>query len=432
MKQVVLHWEAPAESFRIEFSADANTWTEAAFAQARSGGVDVIEVSGSARYVRMYGLTRVHSGFGYSIYEFEVYGSDVYPPPTPQVRPPAPTPGPNTLFFDDFEDGADPQWNFVSGAWQVVDGYLETKDPCQGSFSLALVGDATWGDYEIQYDLRGMAGAARSFALRTVDNPYTQGYHLTEGRLDGIALDGGGASRTFVSYPFHNGTWYRIRIRAEGPHIQVYVDDELLIDRTDTGTSTLKGAIGPFINAGPVNCPGYWWGQYDNIIVNRLDQQPTPTPPGTGTPTSTPTPTETATNSPTPTSTATVTPTRTATATTTTAPTSTPTLTETATSAPTPTNTATPTTPTPTTPTPPPSSLPEMPSAPEPRDGELNVYINRTLRWAGSSALSAMISISGRTGSSNQGRRPKSLVAPGRQATSHPVTWIPPPLITGR
>jgi CxxC motif-containing protein (DUF1111 family)/predicted lipoprotein with Yx(FWY)xxD motif len=76
LSEVVIHWEAAnAATYEIQGSTDNSSWTTLA---SVSGGVfgertDSIDVSGTYRYVRMYGLIRT-SVYGYSIWEIEVYG----------------------------------------------------------------------------------------------------------------------------------------------------------------------------------------------------------------------------------------------------------------------------------------------------------------------------------------------------------------------
>ncbi|MFF2847215.1 discoidin domain-containing protein [Streptomyces sp. NPDC058001] len=75
VSQIVLRWEtAYAKAYRIEFSTDNSTWTTAYSTAAGSGGNETLNVSGSARYVRMYGTTRA-TQYGYSLWEFQVFGT---------------------------------------------------------------------------------------------------------------------------------------------------------------------------------------------------------------------------------------------------------------------------------------------------------------------------------------------------------------------
>ncbi len=74
VSQVVLRWEAAhAKSYRIELSDNGTDWTSAHTAADSPGGTETLNVTGTARYVRMLGLTRA-TGYGYSLWEFQVYG----------------------------------------------------------------------------------------------------------------------------------------------------------------------------------------------------------------------------------------------------------------------------------------------------------------------------------------------------------------------
>ncbi|MFJ4799228.1 family 20 glycosylhydrolase [Kitasatospora purpeofusca] len=75
VNRVVLRWEtAYGRAFRIEVSDDGTTWRTLRSVTAGTGGVqDLTGLSGSGRYLRMYGTARGTS-WGYSLYEIEVYG----------------------------------------------------------------------------------------------------------------------------------------------------------------------------------------------------------------------------------------------------------------------------------------------------------------------------------------------------------------------
>jgi hypothetical protein len=75
VSQVVLNWEAAyAKSFQIQTSADGTNWTSVYSTTAGTGGVQTLNVTGTGRYVRMYGTARA-TAYGYSLFEFQVYGS---------------------------------------------------------------------------------------------------------------------------------------------------------------------------------------------------------------------------------------------------------------------------------------------------------------------------------------------------------------------
>ncbi|MEV4708545.1 DUF1996 domain-containing protein [Actinoplanes sp. NPDC049316] len=73
--RVVLQWEAAyAKSFQIQTSPDGASWTSIYSTASGTGGTQSLTVNGSGRYVRMYGTQR-GTGYGYSLYEFQVYGT---------------------------------------------------------------------------------------------------------------------------------------------------------------------------------------------------------------------------------------------------------------------------------------------------------------------------------------------------------------------
>jgi hypothetical protein len=75
VKHVVLYWEvAYGKSYTIDVSDDTLNWITIYSTSTSDGGTDDITgVSGSGRYVRMYGLVR-GTQWGFSLYEFEIYG----------------------------------------------------------------------------------------------------------------------------------------------------------------------------------------------------------------------------------------------------------------------------------------------------------------------------------------------------------------------
>jgi hypothetical protein len=75
ISQVVLNWEpAYAKSFQIQTSADGTNWTSIYSTTTGAGGVQTLNITGTGRYVRMYGTAR-GTAYGYSLWEFQVYGS---------------------------------------------------------------------------------------------------------------------------------------------------------------------------------------------------------------------------------------------------------------------------------------------------------------------------------------------------------------------
>jgi len=75
INQVVLAWEsAYGKAFQIQTSSDGTTWTTIYSTATGTGGTQTLSVSGSGRYIRMYGTQRA-TGYGYSLWEFQVFGT---------------------------------------------------------------------------------------------------------------------------------------------------------------------------------------------------------------------------------------------------------------------------------------------------------------------------------------------------------------------
>ncbi|HEY6174278.1 MAG TPA: discoidin domain-containing protein [Kofleriaceae bacterium] len=76
ISRVVLNWEtAFATGYQIQTAASASgPWTTIFSTTTGDGGIDDLSVSGTGRFVRMNGTQRA-TGFGYSLFEFQVFGS---------------------------------------------------------------------------------------------------------------------------------------------------------------------------------------------------------------------------------------------------------------------------------------------------------------------------------------------------------------------
>jgi hypothetical protein len=73
--KVALYWEhAYATAFQIQVSDNGTTWTDIYSTTTGAGGLQTLPVSGSGRYIRMYGTARA-TQYGYSLWEFQVFGT---------------------------------------------------------------------------------------------------------------------------------------------------------------------------------------------------------------------------------------------------------------------------------------------------------------------------------------------------------------------
>ncbi|WP_317618390.1 discoidin domain-containing protein [Paenibacillus sp. PL91] len=76
VNRVKLNWEAAyGKGYKIQVSNDATTWTDAFTTTTGNGAIDDITFTAkNGRYVRVLGTAR-GTAYGYSLFDFEVYGS---------------------------------------------------------------------------------------------------------------------------------------------------------------------------------------------------------------------------------------------------------------------------------------------------------------------------------------------------------------------
>jgi chitinase len=73
--QVTLNWEAAyGKSFQIQTSQDGSTWTSIYSTTTGTGGLQTLNITGTGRYVRMYGTAR-GTAYGYSLFDFGIQGT---------------------------------------------------------------------------------------------------------------------------------------------------------------------------------------------------------------------------------------------------------------------------------------------------------------------------------------------------------------------
>jgi beta-glucanase (GH16 family) len=123
ISQVVLQWDpAYGKAYQIQVSPDAANWTTIYSTTTSDGFKDVINATGTGRYVRMYGTAR-GGPYGYSLWEFSVYGTGGNPT-APPAQPADPSFPASKLVFDDEFNGASgtgvdqSKWTIDAGAGQ--------------------------------------------------------------------------------------------------------------------------------------------------------------------------------------------------------------------------------------------------------------------------------------------------------------------------
>ena len=100
---MALNWEtARAATFKIQVSGNGSTWTDATPVINGASGVQSVTLTATGRYVRMNGLTRA-TQYGYSLWEFQVFGGGSGTPTTPPTGPTVPgggSLGANVIVFN--------------------------------------------------------------------------------------------------------------------------------------------------------------------------------------------------------------------------------------------------------------------------------------------------------------------------------------------
>ncbi|GIF45654.1 hypothetical protein Afe04nite_01930 [Asanoa ferruginea] len=92
IERVELTWErAAAKAFEIQVSADAQNWTSVYQTTTGKGGTESHTVNTTGRYVRMYGTART-GAYGYSLFEFQVFGKATGSGAPPATTSPTTTP----------------------------------------------------------------------------------------------------------------------------------------------------------------------------------------------------------------------------------------------------------------------------------------------------------------------------------------------------
>ncbi|MFC7272820.1 discoidin domain-containing protein [Paractinoplanes rhizophilus] len=96
---VALSWEAAyATAYQIQVSANGSSWTTVYSTTAGTGGTQNLNITGTGRYVRMYGTARA-TAYGYSLWSFVVHITGTVTTP-PTSTPPGGSTMPDSFWGD--------------------------------------------------------------------------------------------------------------------------------------------------------------------------------------------------------------------------------------------------------------------------------------------------------------------------------------------
>ena len=155
------------------------------------------------------------------------------------------------------------------GRWSADHGVLAQTS--FGTDQRLMFGDPSWTDYELQCEARKTGGAEGFLLLVRSTSPEEfywanlGGWANVRSQFErGVKGQRWGAFGPSVDGGFETGRWYKLRLRCEGPRLQAFVDDKLLLDVTDPEPH-LTGRVGL----------GTWStaAEFRNIRVASLDGQ---------------------------------------------------------------------------------------------------------------------------------------------------------------
>jgi uncharacterized repeat protein (TIGR03806 family) len=167
INRIVLTWEAAyGSAYVIEGSTDGNTWSNIVTRTNGTGGTETFDdLSGTYRYIRLTGTQR-GTVWGYSLFEFEVWGGSSAPAPTINVL--APTTGQHYSQGQqvNLQVGiSDANWFSNGGSFRYI---LDSNNPVEViSGTTISLGALAVGQHSVQVQLLNASGALTGTA-RTV------------------------------------------------------------------------------------------------------------------------------------------------------------------------------------------------------------------------------------------------------------------------
>ncbi|NMO53226.1 family 16 glycosylhydrolase [Actinoplanes sp. TBRC 11911] len=181
ISQVVLQWDpAYGKAYQIQVSNDNANWQPIFSTTTGDGLKDVINATGTGRYVRMYGTAR-GGPYGYSLWEFSVYGTGGAPV-NPPAKPADPTfPATRLVFSDEFNGAAGSKpdtakWTYDPGVPQngEVQYYTPNSENAQMNGAGQLVIEARKQDIQ---------GRQYTSARMNTSNKFSVQYGRIEARI---------------------------------------------------------------------------------------------------------------------------------------------------------------------------------------------------------------------------------------------------------
>ncbi|WP_157545628.1 discoidin domain-containing protein [Hamadaea tsunoensis] len=202
--QVVLQWEtAYATAYQIQTSNDGTNWTNIYSTTTSTGGTQTLNIAGNGRYVRMYGTARA-TQWGYSLWEFKIYGTigGTNPSPSASPSPSGSTQPPSDTPISQYKQVTASSWEGGNAPAAALDGRTNTRWSSQFT-------DPQW----MIVDLGGPATFSK--IVLNWENAYGTGYHI-DASTDGVAWN------TIYTTTTGHGGIETLNVNGSGRYVRFY------------------------------------------------------------------------------------------------------------------------------------------------------------------------------------------------------------------
>ena len=155
-----------------------------------------------------------------------------------------------------------------AGRWSIEDDQVIQAG--MGTNQRLMFGTPSWKDYEFTLEARKTGGSEGFLILFRETSPQAHYWYNLGGwgnvrhQLEKARPGRGrGVVGPAVRDAIETDKWYRIRVRCAGNHFQIWLDDEQVLDYTDTRSPNLEGRVGV----------GTWatTAKFRNLKVTALD-----------------------------------------------------------------------------------------------------------------------------------------------------------------
>jgi hypothetical protein len=190
------------------------------------------------------------------------------------TRTPVPIRPGDVLFFEDFEDGRADGLNHEGVNWKVVsegtDNMVYEVNTLEDNSGASIdFGSTTWTNYSVEYRVKALNSSADIWLDFRNSNMGSYVQRLSW-EFDSVDLyfsppDNPWEPIIESDYNSIKNMWYVIRVEVQGEAIRLYINDNLIITKTDARLAAGDIAIG---NLGDTHA------LYDDIQVIALESSP--------------------------------------------------------------------------------------------------------------------------------------------------------------